>query len=146
METESDVITYQHFRIPDLLKSPRKSIPPEQLLFLWDKKEGFKNNKAWPFEYFSGEKTCGGRTVCTITTASGAMFIGIMNCSMSQPYLVDYGEDTAYNRARVAQGHECAYCKHIITPDIHPDTQYVHLGESAILKAKSERVEMLANL
>ena len=138
METESDVVSYKHYRIPCMLKAPRKSMPPEKLLFPWTPEYGF-DNKGYPFEYIYAPKSKGGRTVCTIKTPTGEVFTGVMNCSMSQPYLVDYGEDTAYNRARVAQGHECAYCRHItngkdlIHPDILPNAQYVHLGESAIL-------------
>ena len=84
MESESDVITYQHFRIPDVLKSPRKGSSPEKLLFLWNPKWGFEKGKGWPFIYFMGPKTYGGRTVCTITTENGFRFVGSVG---RNPYL-----------------------------------------------------------
>jgi len=90
-------------------------------------------------------------TVCTIITPAGEVFTGVTKCSMSQPYLWDYGEDTAYNRARVAQGHECAYCRmlpeYTKTKQAKKTTKETKMGKkttseiSAIAKAGADKLD-----
>jgi len=121
---EGDVVKYTHFRIPAFFKTRHKSSPPPEVLFEWDKKTGRFVKKNFPFRYDDMVLSRGGLTVCTITQAKdGLAFIGIMVCSLSQVYLVDYGEDTALNRANVSRGHDCVYCRHAK----FEDRQYDHL-------------------
>jgi len=134
VETDSDVITYQHFRIPQFLKAKRKSAPFPTLLYLWNPKTERFFETDYPFVSTAHAKKNGGKTICMIKTPSGEVFTGVMNCSMSQEYLIDYGEDTAYNRARVAQGHECAYCRNIVgleAPKYLLNDEYLKLLKAA---------------
>jgi len=134
METESDVITYEHYRIPQSLKAKRKSMPSANSLYPWNAKTKRFFKDGFPLASTLRVKENGGRTVCKIKTASGEVFTGVMYCSMSQKYLVDYGEDTAYNRARVAQGHECAYCRNIVgleAPKYLLNDEYLKLLKAA---------------
>jgi len=134
METESDVVTYEHYRIPRSLKAKRKSMPSANSLYPWNAKTKRFFKDGFPFASTLGVRENGGMTVCTIKTPSGEVFTGVMNCSMSQKYLVDYGEDTAYNRARVAQGHECAYCRNIVgleAPKYLLNDEYLKLLKAA---------------
>ena len=111
MESEGDVIEYKHFRIPHFFKTRHKSSPPPEVLFPWDKKTGLFIKKGFPFRYNGVVLSRGGLTICTITQADGMTFMGIVVCSLSQVYLVDYGEDAALNRANVLRGHDCVYCR-----------------------------------